>query len=98
MLKENIEKNINWRDDFTVFPDSFFELCGYTAFRASVSGGGERLLIHSDDRDLPGRTYKGMQWRVEPDKLTQLFEGCDVLFNYEKLSGGERIRIREKGE
>ena len=87
-----------WNLEDSVFPGEKFSLCGYDSFTASPIRDGEKLLVRSDDRSIPGQTYPRLRWQVPAGKPAELFAGCNAMFEYVSSAGGERIYIKKKGE
>ena len=92
---------IDWQQDFTVFEEARFDLCGYNGFTAtakqSVDGVGV-IRLSSTDRSIPDQPFRGLSEQVVTDQIFELLPECLILLNHEKTSGIARIRVRVKGD
>jgi hypothetical protein len=76
---------------FGVFEGSVFRLCGYEDFTARVSGA--KIVLASNDRDIPDRTFRGYEHSMVPGAAEELWPGCRVSATYAAVSGATRITI-----
>ena len=85
---------LEWHQDFSVFEETPFDLCGYSEFTVKGDANGNELIVRSRDRSIPDTPFRGLESRVTVNKTTELFTGCRALFNYSVTGSVARIRIR----
>ncbi len=74
-----------------VFEGEKFELCGYGDFSARTSG--DSIVLASNDRGIPGRTFRGFERKLEPRVPQPLWPDCIVAADAHTAAGTTRIAI-----
>jgi len=89
---------VEWHQDFSVFEETPFDLCGHSAFTVKGDANGSELIVRSRDRTIPDTPFRGLESRITNNETTELFTGCRVLFNYSVTGSVARIRVRSNKE
>jgi len=78
-----------------VFEGQAFTLCGYSDFKAEVSGG--QIVLRSTNRAIPGRTFRGFERRLDAGVPQDILPDCVVAAGYQTVGGTTRIAISSIG-
>jgi hypothetical protein len=78
-----------------VFEGQAFTLCGYSDFKAEISGG--QIVLRSTNRAIPGRTFRGFERRLDAGVPEDLWPDCVVAAGYQTVGGTTRIAISSIG-
>jgi len=96
--KSKTTVGVDWHQDFSVFEETPFELCGYDEFTVASNAYGSELVVRSRDRSIPDTPFRGLEAKIAVDHPTEIFNGCRVLFNYTETASVARIRVRSYKE
>lgn len=80
----------------SVLPDQKFDLCGRRGFSAKLGASG--VIIRSEDRAIPGRTFRGYERILSPGSSTELWPGCTVAVSTRTLAGVEQMVFKTAKE
>ena len=89
---------LEWQQDFSVFEETPFDLCGYSQFTVKGDANGSELIVRSRDRSIPDTPFRGLETNITVNETTELFTGCQVLLDYTITGSVARIRVRSNKE
>ena len=78
---------------FGVFEQEKFDLCGFHGFTARLVTGkaGQEVLIESEDRSIPDRSFRGYELSMPLEQPIRLWDKCVVGVGYSSNAGIRQI-------